>query len=754
MSKSENKPAAKSKKAKAIAEDEYLSDLSKNGMLYGALVRSPRSSGRITNIDSSMLPEDYTLYTAREIPGSNTVKTFSTMTNVFCTDEVHYEGEPVGIIVGPDIKSTRRWAKKIQISFDFSLHTEGELTQEEKEVLTKTRTLLSSRTVKKGFYETEEASDEKNEETFFKDFPHDIKSSWTYREIPPYWIEPSGAFVSSEGESLAVYSPTQWTSHLKKCVADVLGISEKKIEIRKTQNQTKNMNGSWRSALLSCQVAVASYLSGKSVKLLLSREEQRIFMKNGLETHVAIRTASNKNGELVAIKARITANAGYQNPFASEIADRLTVAFINMYLAKHISVETNIISSPLPPTSISAEKLDAAPYFAIEGHMHLVAKKSGILPDEIKIMNMQNEDASFTFKGLKWKESINAITEKSDFARKYSSYNLNSAQNPEKDEPVFFSLARRGIGLSSGLDGALFLGSTFENYQQKMEITLGYDGNLTITAPAPSDSIESVWKNIASKLLEIDQSMIRIETNTEDEVQSPFPEGFSSNISIMTSLLRKCCLDIQKKRFKVPLPITAKKSTTSSIKKSFDAQKFSGSPFYATSFGCAIMEIELNPYTYKIKIKGIWVAIDCGEIFSMKAAENAVRLAIRQEMEDLVEDDTLLSESTNIFFVQSQNPPCQIGSLIHNLIPGAFAAALSQATDCTIPSIPCTDEEIFECSNNKDGKMENEKEKTAAEKEKNTEMQDEKSSAQKSENKSETENINETAETQISEDKK
>ena len=138
----------------------------------------------------------------------------------------------------------------------------------------------------------------------------------------------------------------------------------------------------------------------------------------------------------------------------------------------------------------------------------------------------------------------------------------------------------------------------------------------------------------------------------------------------------------------------------------------------------------------------------------MKAAENAVRLAIRQEMEDLVEDDTLLSESTNIFFVQSQNPPCQIGSLIHNLIPGAFAAALSQATDCTIPSIPCTDEEIFECSNNKDGKTENEKEKTADEKEKDTEMQSEKNSAQKSENKSETENINETAETQIPEDKK
>ena len=48
-----------------------------------------------------------------------------------------------------------------------------------------------------------------------------------------------------------------------------------------------------------------------------------------------------------------------------------------------------------------------------------------------------------------------------------------------------------------------------------------------------------------------------------------------------------------------------------------------------------------------------------------------------------------------IYFIQSSNPPCQLGSLIHNLIPAAFASATSQAISEVISEVPCTDEHIF-----------------------------------------------------------
>ncbi|MDY5122049.1 MAG: hypothetical protein SPE48_09130, partial [Treponema porcinum] len=65
------------------------------------------------------------------------------------------------------------------------------------------------------------------------------------------------------------------------------------------------------------------------------------------------------------------------------------------------------------------------------------------------------------------------------------------------------------------------------------------------------------------------------------------------------------------------------------------------------------------------------------------------------ELEHLTEDDSISCDMIKIYFIQSSNPPCQLGSLIHNLIPAAFASATSQAISEVISEVPCTDEQIF-----------------------------------------------------------
>ncbi|MCR5402008.1 MAG: xanthine dehydrogenase family protein molybdopterin-binding subunit [Treponema sp.] len=783
---SPKKKSKSSKKVKSYLVKDYLSDLHKNGMLYAALVRSPYSSGKITNIDISILPEEYSLYTAREVPGSNIIKTFSTETEVFCTSEVHYKGEPIGILTGPDLKGVRKWAKKIPVIFDFSrfenaakeisksyihpvinieeaknpdystegiktddlLHKKLKESREKEETILEDRKnkieiaeddtenknqsiserlfslpeekIIAERIFKSGFFsklsfsEDEEKERNKAIEDFFKTFAYDIRGQWEYKDNSPLWTETSGALCATENGSLNIYLPTQWPSHLEKSVKDVISISDDKIEIRKTLSQSKNQNGTWRSILLASQAAVASVLSGKSVKLMLSREEQREYMKNSLDTAITMRTAVNQEGKITTLMAEIRADAGYQNPFAQEIADRLTIALVNMYSPENIYIETKIFTTDLPPTSISQEKLDSASYFASESQLMLISKKTGLFPDELRLLNIQQASSPFKFKNLKFTEAINAIVSQSDFKRKFATYNsYNSYDSKAKDSKVFFSLAHRGIGLSTGLDGTFFLGTSLNDLQQKIEVTLEHDGSVKISAPIPSLSIADIWKKIVSENLGIESSQIQISTDTENLSQSALPEGFSSNISVMTNLLKKCCQEIQKKRFQVPLPISAKKVTSPAIKKAFNKKTFTGSPFYATAFGSAIIELETDPYTYKIRIRGIWVAIDCGELLSIKDAENTVRLAIQQELDELVAGERLTSECTKINFVISQNPPCQLGELIHDLIPGAFASALSQAMGSSVKSLPCTSEELYELSLHSQNpeKMEKEEEK-------------------------------------------
>ena len=139
-----------------------------------------------------------------------------------------------------------------------------------------------------------------------------------------------------------------------------------------------------------------------------------------------------------------------------------------------------------------------------------------------------------------------------------------------------------------------------------------------------------------------------------------------------------------------------KKGGPVSTKSKFDKEKFSGSPFYTTSFITTVVEVELDTYTYNEKIKGIWVTVDCGELFDEAAAERAIRLEIQQELTMLVRGKTVPCDAINISFIQSSNKSGQVGGLIHNSLPAAFSSALSLALTTQLTEIPCTEELLFQ----------------------------------------------------------
>ena len=124
-------------------------------------------------------------------------------------------------------------------------------------------------------------------------------------------------------------------------------------------------------------------------------------------------------------------------------------------------------------------------------------------------------------------------------------------------------------------------------------------------------------------------------------------------------------------------------------------ETFSGNPFTATSFASTAVEVQLDSFTYTATIKGIWITIDCGEIFDEVAAKRAIMLHIQQELTTLVKGATINCNKFSINFIQSNNKTGQIGELVHNTLPAAFAAALSMALQTQLSVLPCTEEQIY-----------------------------------------------------------
>ena len=105
----------------------------------------------------------------------------------------------------------------------------------------------------------------------------------------------------------------------------------------------------------------------------------------------------------------------------------------------------------------------------------------------------------------------------------------------------YLALPQRGIGIASAFDGSGYFGSTIFSCDQKVEVTLNLDGNLTIQAPMPSPTIAEIWKKTAAEILQIKTDTIHIVSEYPEGEIPDLPENIYNNISVMTHLIKKSC---------------------------------------------------------------------------------------------------------------------------------------------------------------------------------------------------------------------
>ena len=706
----------------------YYSDCRKANMLHAAIVRSPTVTGRVTGISIPNLPEGYFLYTAKDIPGKKQIKENNVLMNIFSNSSISYTGEPLGIVVGPEEYKVKELRDSANISFDISdlesaldkvihksktpivstditdlVSTFNELPSLDNVIDSKrfekiTEQEIALRKITTGKFKKQDYSEilqsfsnkEDSEEVI------EIKGTFQQKVSNPKWLETDGAFAYYENGELHVYTPTKWTYSVQKTLSECLDIPTERIYVHKTISSGLNANGLWRTTQLAIQTAVAAILSKHPVKLMLSQTEQQKFMSPNIETEFSFNTIVSKSGLIKASKININVDVGINNPFAQEIADRLSIGICNYYKLNNLSITTKVVTSQNPPTSIFIRRIDSEAFFAIENHFHQIATKLNILPEELRKINKSQKTTDFPFElELPDTEAVIQNTIKvSDFNRKYSAFKMDAMNRLKKGSNPFFAIPLRGMGIATAYNSSNYLGTSVFTYNPKIEVTLFNDENVEIHALQASPVIQNIWKETASDILQLPKENIKIVSEFEIEDFPTSPENYYSSVGILNDLIKKCCTDIQKKRFHQPLPITSKKSV-SAAKKNWNNETFSGNPFTATSFASTAVEVQLDSFTYTATIKGIWITIDCGEIFDEVAAKRAIMLHIQQELTTLVKGATINCNKFSINFIQSNNKTGQIGELVHNTLPAAFAAALSMALQTQLSVLPCTEEQIY-----------------------------------------------------------
>lgn len=731
-------------KKRSLEAKGFYSDCNKDETLCAVLIRSPAATGKVRNITIPELPEGYFLFTAKDIPGLKKIEVNNQSWKIFGYDNVSYSGEPLGILCGPDENKVLELLETVSVNFDIeSLETalkkaiklqkkpvvkisekDNDLNSfldeinelpsldtivDNKHIEQNIEETVAIREVKTGLFKTlpkEEAEKALFEET--EDFV--TSETWSLKHLPPNWKETCGAFCYKDGKSVHIYAPTKWTKLLMKTAAATLDIPFENIYVHKTKTSGVFSKGMWRTSVLSTQVALASYLTGKPVKLILTQSEQDSYMAPGVKTSVTYQTAISSTGVLNAVSVYIDVDVGCFNPFAQEITDRLAIAACNYYSPQNVHITAKAHTSKNPPTSICIKGIDSQILFGIENHLQKLSNLTNLFPDEIRRINLNKSKSDYPFL-FNNENALNTFTEAiriSDFNRKYASFHMDAVDRVQENSNPFFALPLRGIGIATAFNVSNYYGSSCFSYNDKVEVTLAANEKLTIHTTLPTQQIQEIWKQTASDILQIKKDNITVDSEYNLEDLPDSPEDTLNSISTVNELIKKCCADIQKKRFHQPLPISVKKALPTTQRKNWNKENFCGNPFGPSSFATAVIEVELDTYTYNEKIKGLWLSVDCGELYDKAAALRAIKLEIQQQLEMLVNGKTVPCDNITITFVPSKNKAGQIGELVRNTVPAAFSSALSLALATQLTKIPCTEKQLFELIKQRETRIETE----------------------------------------------
>jgi CO/xanthine dehydrogenase Mo-binding subunit len=693
----------------------FAGDIEPDGVLYGVVIRSPVANGVFTGLECPKLPASVTLIQSKDIPGRNRLGEFAMP--ILAENDFTYIGEPAALLIGPGRVMVEKLAGQIKVlavEKDPALHAQAvpesaTLARRDIAIGNVAEAFAKAETIVEGIYNT------------------GIQDHW--------YPEAAGAVAVYENEKrgkgrIRVYTATQWPFHVLRSVAQVLKYPQSRITVEPTAVGIHLDGKIWYSSLLACHAALGAFITKKPVKIFLSKIEDFKYSPKRHACEIRIRSALGDKGQLLATEISVLADMGAYGTFTGEILDRTCLGALGTYKIGNLFMRSRAVSTNVPPAGPFGGFGMAQGFFAMERHASLVAETLHQDPLEWRVNNLFQKkrllDIGAPVPGAMPPGLLDAAADMGDYRRKRASYEMlrefrRSGKKRENCETL------RGIGIAAAYQGSGFLYPAEGSGVYEVELTLDKEGVLEIRTGIVSsnDEYAIIWRNIAAEILSIDAGTVRVIAGDTSLGIDSGPATLSRNITALTMLVERACLVIRKQRFRDPLPITVRRSCRPVLKEGWAGLSFDENVFRHLAWGATVVEVEIDPVELIPEIRGIWLEIDGGRIFSEERARRSLKLAVIHALgwasrEKIAYQEGQMPDCGFDFYdIPSPRdiPPIHIdfiwndsahskgiGELPFNCVPAAFIQAVSQAADYPFKRIPLTARDIWDAEKLKTGR--------------------------------------------------
>ncbi len=425
----------------------YVDDLRFPGLLHGVTVRSPVARGRIRGIafEGDLPWDEFTVVTARDIPGKNVV-TLIVDDQPFLADKVvNHPEEAVVLLAHPDKHLLEKARRAVRLDIEplpavFTI----EDSLADREIIWGRDNILKSICLEKG-----------NVDEVWAQADVIVEGEYHTAAQEQLYIETQGMIAAaSPQDGVTVWGSLQCPYYVHKALVPLFGLPEDKVRV--IQMATGGGFGGKEEypSMIAGHAALLAWKSGKPVKMVYDRAEDMAATTKRHPSRTRHRTALSNNGKLLAIEIDFVIDGGAYATLSAVVLSRGTIHAAGPYYCPNVRIRSRAVATNAPPHG--AFRGFGAPQstFALERHLDKCARAVGLTPEEFRRRNFLREDqTTATGQVIREKVDLPSLLDRAltlaDYHAKRERFRRENAGRRYK----------KGVGFASFMHGAGFTGA-------------------------------------------------------------------------------------------------------------------------------------------------------------------------------------------------------------------------------------------------------------------------------------------------------
>jgi len=367
---------------------QFSGDLTADGFLWGATLRSPHPYARIVSIDLSgawAINGVEAVVTADDVPGQLTYGLISSDQPVFAADVVRYVGEPVAAVAADHPDTCRRALAAIVVTYEVltpltdperavdgshaPIHPDGNVVRHQR-IVCGDQTIVGP-VVVEGTYELG-----MQDQAFLG-------------------LEAALAIPDSGGDGVELFVATQWLHEDRKQIAACLGFPDEKVRL--TLGGVGGAFGAREDISLQVHSCLLALRTGRPVRMAYSREESFLGHVHRHPCSIFMRHHADRSGRILRIEARFVFDGGAYASTSSAVLVNGITHTQGPYKCENATVDGWAVRTNNLPCGAMRGFGVVQACFAHEGQMDKLAAAVGLDPVAIRLLNaMETGDRLIT----------------------------------------------------------------------------------------------------------------------------------------------------------------------------------------------------------------------------------------------------------------------------------------------------------------------------------------------------------------------